>query len=75
MAATRIIGTNGSIVFNTAFPTACYNVQISLEFGSATGSQLYWNTPSPTGFNFGWSAFNTVGNGNTCIINIIATGK
>jgi hypothetical protein len=75
MAATRIIGTNGSIVFNTAFPTACYNVQISLEFGAATGSQLYWNTPSPTGFNFGWSAFNTVGNGNSCIINIIATGK
>lgn len=75
MAATRTIGTNGSIVFNTAFPTACYNVQISLEFGGATGSQLYWNTPSPTGFNFGWSAFNTVGNGQSCIINIIATGK
>lgn len=75
MAATRIIGTNGSIVFNTAFPTACYNVQVSLEFGSATGSQLYWNSPSPTGFNFGWSAFNSVGNGNSCIINIIATGK
>lgn len=75
MAATRIIGTNGSIIFNTAFPTACYNVQISLEFGGATGSQLYWNTPSPTGFNFGWSAFNSVGNGNSCIINIIATGK
>lgn len=75
MAAIRIIGTNGSIVFNTAFPTACYNVQISLEYGASTGSQLYWNSPSTTGFNFGWSEFNTVGKGNSCMINIIATGK
>jgi len=75
MAATRTIGTNGSIVFNTAFPIACYNVQISLEYGGATGSQLYWNSPSTTGFNFGWSQFNAVGVGNSCIINIIATGK
>lgn len=75
MATTRTIGANGSIVFNTAFPIACYNVQISLEYGASTGLQLYWNSPSTTGFNFGWSEFNTVGKGNSCLINIIATGK
>ena len=75
MAATRIIATPGTITFATAFPTICANVQISLEAGAATGLQLYWNSPSTTGFVFGWSQFNTVGAGNSFIMNIIATGR
>ncbi len=70
-----VIGTDGSITFPTAFPTACASIDISMGYGSGYSYALSYNSRSPTGFTYHWSSFNaTTGAGNTCEISYTAWG-